>query len=57
MRNDIDETFVKNMRIPNPYKDGQMPIVLETIDYFRDHCDLDINLTDLQGPLSSAFNL
>lgn len=57
MRNDIDEAFVKEMKLPDPYKDGQMPMVLETIDYFREHCDLDINLTDLQGPLSSAFNL
>ena len=57
MRSDVDENFVKNMKIPDPYKDGQMPMVLETIDFFREKCDLDINLTDLQGPLSSAFNL
>lgn len=49
--------FILNMKQINPHRDGQMPIVLDTIDYFKKNSDLDITLTDCQGPLTSAFNI
>ena len=41
------------LRLPDPRRDGQMPLVLETIDYFRAHSDLPVSLTDMQGPLDT----
>lgn len=42
---------------PDPYKDGIMPRVLESIRYFRTHSDLPISFTDPQGPLTTALTL
>ena len=41
------------LKRPDPYKDGWMPRVLETIDYARAHSDLPVGLTDMQGPLDT----
>jgi corrinoid protein of di/trimethylamine methyltransferase len=38
---------------PDPYKDGWMPRVLDTIDYARTNSDLPAGLTDMQGPLDT----
>jgi len=45
------------LAMPDPYKDGIMPRVLRQIDYFREHCDLPIGVTDCQGPLTTAFSI
>lgn len=45
---------VARLKMPDPYKDGWMPRVLETIDYARAHSDLPVGLTDMQGPLDTA---
>lgn len=45
---------VAKLRLPDPYKDGWMPRVLEAIDYARAHSDLPVGLTDMQGPLDTA---
>jgi uroporphyrinogen-III decarboxylase len=52
---DIDE--IKNLAEPDPYKDGLMPKVIETIRYFRRHSDLPITFTDSQGPFNIALTL
>ena len=41
------------LRMPDPYRDGWMPRVLDTIDYVRAHSDLPPTLTDMQGPLDT----
>jgi 5-methyltetrahydrofolate--homocysteine methyltransferase len=41
------------LRMPDPYRDGWMPRVLDTIDYVRAHSDLPPALTDMQGPLDT----
>lgn len=48
---------ISRLSIPDPHKDGQMPKVLETIRYFREHSDLPISFTDPQGPLTTALTL
>lgn len=48
---------VRQLAFPDPYKDGLMPRVLETIRYFREHCDLPISFTDPQGPFTTALTL
>ncbi len=42
---------------PDPEKDGLMPQVLKTIEYFKANCDLPIGITDCQGPLTTAVNV
>ncbi len=44
---------VAKIKMPEPYRDGQMPLVLETIDYMRVHSDVPVGLTDMQGPLDT----
>jgi uroporphyrinogen-III decarboxylase len=41
------------LRMPDPYRDGWMPRVLEAIDYARANGDLPVGLTDMQGPLDT----
>jgi len=48
---------ISRLSLPDPYKDGLMPRVLETIRYFRDNSDLPISFTDPQGPLTTALTL
>lgn len=48
---------VKDLQKPDPYKDGQMPMVLKTIDYVKKECDLPVCVTDTQGPFNIAISL
>jgi uroporphyrinogen-III decarboxylase len=41
------------LKLPDPARDGWMPRVLAAIDYAREHCDLPVGLTDMQGPLDT----
>jgi uroporphyrinogen-III decarboxylase len=45
---------VARLRMPEPYRDGWMPRVLEAIDYARANSDLPVGLTDMQGPLDTV---
>jgi uroporphyrinogen-III decarboxylase len=54
----IDEpSDVKKLEFPDFEKDGLMPKVLETIDYFRANTDAAVAVTDTQGPLNIALTL
>jgi hypothetical protein len=48
---------IRNLKKPDPYKDGQMPRVLKTIDYMKAETDLPVGVTDAQGPLNIALSL
>lgn len=48
---------IRKLSMPDPYKDGLMPKVLETIDYMKAHTDLPVSFTDPQGPLNIALCL
>ena len=52
-----DPKDVDQLALPNPISDGLMPLVLETIDYFRANSDAAISVTDTQGPLTLALTL
>lgn len=39
---------------PDPYKSGQMPLVLETIDCMKASSDLPVSVTDTQGVLATC---
>ena len=45
------------LKMPDPYQDGQMPKVLEFIDYARQNSDLPIGLTDMNSPLSTMMQI
>jgi 5-methyltetrahydrofolate--homocysteine methyltransferase len=42
-----------HIQMPDPYQDGWMPRVLDTIDYALANGDLPVGLTDMQGPLDT----
>ena len=48
---------IAKLELPDPDKDGLMPKVLATIDYFRANSDAAISTTDTQGPLNIALTL
>jgi hypothetical protein len=48
---------IARLKIPDPYKDGWMPRVIDTIDYARTHSDLPVGLTDMNSPLSTAAQM
>lgn len=48
---------IAKLKIPDPYKDGLMPTVLNFIDYARKNSDLPIGLTDMNSPLCTAAQL
>jgi len=48
---------IARLKMPDPYRDGQMPKVLKFIDYARSHSDLPIGLTDMNSPLSTMMQL
>jgi uroporphyrinogen-III decarboxylase len=48
---------IKNLKMPDPYKDGLMPKVLECIDYMKKNSDLPVAFTDCQGPFNIAISL
>ena len=45
------------LKAPDPYRDGQMPKVLEFIDYAKKNSDLPIGLTDMNSPLSTLMQV
>lgn len=48
---------IKDLKKPDPYKDGLMPRVLQTIDYMKKNTDLPVSVTDVQGPLNIALSI
>jgi len=48
---------IRELKKPDPYKDGLMPRVLGAIDHMREHTDLPVSVTDTQGPLNIALSL
>jgi Uroporphyrinogen decarboxylase (URO-D) len=48
---------IAKLKIPDPYKDGLMPTVLNFIDYARRYSDLPIGLTDMNSPLCTAAQM
>jgi uroporphyrinogen-III decarboxylase len=48
---------IPKLEPPDPLRDGLMPLVLETIRYFRQHSSLPVAFTDAQGPLNIALTL
>ncbi len=51
----IDE--LKKLKLPNPETDGIMPMVLRSLDHYKQHCDLPVGITDCQGPLTTALSI
>ena len=48
---------VRDLKKPNPLKDGLMPRVLNTIRYMRENTDFPVGVTDCQGPLTTALQI
>ena len=48
---------IARLKLPDPYKDGWMPRVLEFIDYAARHSDLPVGLTDMNSPLGAAAQM
>ena len=48
---------IEKLKMPDPYKDGQMPEVLKFIDYAKQNSDLPIGLTDMNSPLSTLMQV
>jgi hypothetical protein len=48
---------IAKLKLPDPYRSGWMPKVVEFIEYARRHSDLPIGLTDMNSPLSTATQL
>ena len=59
----VEMSSIKNVEemdglvLPDCEKDGLMPRVLKQIKYFKENCDLQIGITDCQGPLDSALSI
>ena len=52
-----DVAELKDLRKPNPEKDGLMPRVLNAIRRMRERTDLPVGVTDCQGPLTTALQV
>ena len=52
-----DVAQLKDLRKPDPEKDGLMPRVLNAIRQMRQRTDLPVGVTDCQGPLTSALQV
>ena len=48
---------LKDLKRPDPEKDGLMPRVLDTIRTMRRRSDLPVGVTDCQGPLTTALQI
>jgi len=48
---------LKDLKPPDPERDGLMPRVLNTIRTMRQRCDLPVGVTDCQGPLTTALQI
>ena len=53
--NEIEQ--LKDLKSPDPEKDGLMPRVLGTIRTMRRQTDLPVGVTDCQGPLTTALQI
>ena len=52
-----DVAELKDLRKPDPEKDGLMPRVLNAIRQMRESTDLPVAVTDCQGPLTTALQV
>jgi len=52
-----DLAQLKDLRTPDPCRDGLMPRVLDTIRTMRRQTDLPVGVTDCQGPLTTALQI
>ena len=52
-----DIAELKDLRKPDPEKDGLMPRVLNAIRQMRQGTDLPVGVTDCQGPLTTALQI
>lgn len=48
---------VRRLQLPDPEKDGLMPVVLRFLRYMKAHSFLPVGYTDFQGPLTTANQL
>lgn len=48
---------IVHLKTPDPYKDGLMPRVLDSIDYARTNSDLPVGLTDMNSPLCTVAQM
>lgn len=48
---------IRNLRLPDPEKDGLMPKVLDFLRAMKQHSFLPVGITDFQGPLTTANQL
>jgi len=48
---------LKDLKRPDPEKDGLMPRTLNAIRYMRANSDLPVGVTDCQGPLTTALQV
>ena len=53
--NDLSD--IAKLHLPDPYKNGLMPRVLDFIDYAKENSDLPIGLTDMNGILSTICQM
>ncbi len=52
-----DIAAISHLKKPDPYKDGLMPRVLNTIDFMKENTNLPVSITDPQGPLNIALSI
>lgn len=52
-----DPSEIARLAPPDPTRDGLMPRVLRSIDYFRAHSEWPVSFTDCQGPFNIALSL
>jgi hypothetical protein len=52
-----DVAQLKDLKPPDPDRDGLMPRVLSTIRAMRQRSDLPVGVTDCQGPLTTALQI
>lgn len=45
---------IARLKLPDPYRDGLMPWILEAIHYAKEHTEVPAGLTDMQSPLGCA---
>jgi len=48
---------IAKLKLPDPYKNGLMPKVLNFIDYARENSDLPVGLTDMNSPLGTVCQM
>jgi len=48
---------VERLDLPDPEKDGIMPLVIQSLQYYKNNSDLVVGVTDCQGPLTTALSI